>query len=91
MPYLAYRIHQYNVNADIKGYNKINLQGFMVGNGATHWDYDTTPSYLPMAYMHNLMSKETHEVFTKNDCMWYFNDVKPSKTNKECEDAMDSF
>lgn len=81
VPYLAFRIHQHNTMAEINGRDHINLKGIAVGNGATHWEYDTTPSYLPMAFMHNLMDKEMYDIFVENDCQWYFRDVIPAKTN----------
>ena len=38
---------------------------------------DTTPSYIPMAFMHNLMDKELYEEFTALNCGFYFRDVFP--------------
>ena len=70
--------------AELEGREKINLKGIIVANPATHWKYDTTPSYLPFAYMHNLMSKKTWDTFQENDCVWYFRNIYPGSTSKEC-------
>ena len=69
----------------------INLKGILVGNGATDWQYDTTPSYLPMAYNHELMDKDLHDTFVQNNCTWYFRDVLPGHHPKVCQEAMAKF
>lgn len=91
VPYLAMRIHQHNEMSKINHRTPINLKGILVGNGATDWKYDTTPSYLPMAYNHELMDKELYDVFVENNCTWYFRDVLPGHHPKVCQDAMDLF
>ena len=91
VPYLAMRVHQHNEMAKINGRTPINLKGILVGNGATDWIYDTTPSYLPMAYNHELMDKDLYDKFVENNCSWYFRDVLPGNHPKVCEDAMDRF
>ncbi len=73
--------------AELENREKINLKGIIVANPATHWKYDTTPSYLPFAYMHNLMSKDTWQTLQENDCVWYFRNVFPGSTSKECMTA----
>lgn len=88
VPYLAHRIVEFNKDAQ----DKINLKGILVGNGATDWDFDTTPSYLPMAYWHNLMDKSLYDRFVDNQCFFSFRDVIPEKGNiKECDSAYAEF
>lgn len=55
VPYLAWRIHEYNTNAEITKVTKIPFKGIMVGNPTTHWEYDTLNSMYPWAYMNNMM------------------------------------
>jgi len=46
VPYLAWQIYQNNLQAQFNpAVTAINLQGTMVGNGATNWSYDVWPSY----------------------------------------------
>ena len=33
---------------------KVNLKGFLVGNGVTNWKYDTIPAYIESAFWHGL-------------------------------------
>lgn len=91
VPYLAMRIHQYNEMAVLDKSTKINLKGILVGNGATDWQYDTTPSYLPMAYNHQLMDRDLYDTFVQYNCTWFFRDVLPGHHPKECQDAMKTF
>ena len=43
VPYLAYQIDLNNRKAEYSpSFEKINLEGFMVGNGCTNWTYDST-------------------------------------------------
>ena len=41
-----------NVTVD----KKINLKGFMVGNGVTNWTFDTYPATVDQMYYRSLMS-----------------------------------
>eukprot|EP00343_Euplotes_focardii_P006726 CAMPEP_0205821030 /NCGR_PEP_ID=MMETSP0206-20130828/4631_1 /ASSEMBLY_ACC=CAM_ASM_000279 /TAXON_ID=36767 /ORGANISM="Euplotes focardii, Strain TN1" /LENGTH=452 /DNA_ID=CAMNT_0053116205 /DNA_START=42 /DNA_END=1400 /DNA_ORIENTATION=+ len=91
VPYLAFRVHQHNTMAVITGEETIPLKGIAVGNGATDWKYDTTPSWLPMAYNHQLMDTELHNTFVDNGCEWYFRDVLPGSDSKVCLDALQQF
>ena len=36
---------------------QMNLKGFMVGNGATNWDFDVSPSFPKTIYNFNLIPK----------------------------------
>jgi len=51
VPLVSYNIDQYNEQyADDDSVFKPNLKGFMVGNGVTNWEYDTTPAFVQLAY-----------------------------------------
>jgi hypothetical protein len=54
-----------------------NLKGFMVGNGATDWDFDVSPSFPSIAYNFNLVPKSLYDEYTSLECVVYFNDFKP--------------
>ena len=91
VPYLALRVHQHNEMSKLNHRTPINFKGIIVGNGATDWRYDVTPSFLPMAYNHQLMDKEMYDIFVNNNCSWYFRDVLPGHHPKVWEDAYKKF
>jgi carboxypeptidase C (cathepsin A) len=64
VPYLAHYIDQHNTQyaADDTVF-KPNLKGFMVGNGVTNWEYDTTNAYVDMAFWHSLYEIELYNQF----------------------------
>ena len=64
-----------------------NFKGFLVGNGATNWDVDISPSYPPVVYNFNLIPRTLLDTFENNDCHYYFNDVKSFNNSKLCEDT----
>lgn len=66
VPYVVDRIHIHNLGAAAS--DKLNLKGFMVGNGCTNWNYDTTPSFVEMSYWYGLISQELHEKLEANNC-----------------------
>lgn len=56
VPYLAWQIHQNNQLYRVqKAKQKLNLKGFIVGNGATKWDVDISPSFPDVMYNFNLI------------------------------------
>lgn len=90
-PYLAWRIHEYNTNAEITKQTKIPFKGLMVGNPATHWEYDTLNSFYPWAYMNNLMDHDTWFTLEEDNCTAYYRNVKPAHTTQACILALDDF
>jgi len=68
VPYFAWKIHEFNTNAVITKETPVPLKGILVGNPATHWDYDTYNSYWPFAYMHNLMDTDTYQTLAEDEC-----------------------
>lgn len=74
VPYLSWRIYQNNKYADM-GYPDavhMNLQGFMVGNGATKWEYDVEPSFPDTVVNFNVVNPVTYNAFVANNCHYYF-------------------
>ena len=56
VPYLSWQIFQANLESKRVGStDTYNLQGFLVGNGATNWDYDVSPSFPEVVYNFNLI------------------------------------
>lgn len=49
----------------------------MVGNGATDWDFDVSPSFPETVYNFNLISKSQLDTYQENYCVVYFNDFRP--------------
>ena len=39
------------------------LKGFMVGNGATDWDFDVSPSFPSIVYNFNLIPKKLYDEY----------------------------
>ncbi len=68
---------------------KYNLKGFMVGNGATNWDLDISPAFPEVVYNFHIIPRDLLDTFEKNDCHYYFNDVKTYDNSKLCNDTWD--
>jgi carboxypeptidase C (cathepsin A) len=78
VPYLTWQIYQHNLNEKLsKGTDIYNLKGFMVGNGATNWDFDVSPSFPETVYNFNLIPKSLIDTFNSNYCVIYFNGFRP--------------
>lgn len=64
VPYLAYRIDNYNKDA-IKNPSEdkilFNLKGILVGNGVTNWKWDGDQSYVEMAKYHGLYGTDLED------------------------------
>lgn len=85
IPYLALRIDEHNANST----NKINLKGFMIGNGVTNWKYDTTPAFVKMAWAHGLYDLSLKERLDKANCD--FADVGAGPLSAECKALLAEF
>ena len=85
IPYLALRIDEFNQ----KSSEKINLKGFMIGNGVTNWKYDVTPAFVKMSYSHGLISNSLHQKLEKLNCD--FADVGSKPLSPECNEAFIAF
>lgn len=47
----------------------------MVGNGATDFIYDVSPSFAQTVYNFNLIPTRLYKTFMENDCFFSFNEV----------------
>lgn len=56
VPYLAYWIHNHNLDPNTLPDGKINLKGWIVGNGLTNWDYDAHMANIDWLYSHAMYS-----------------------------------
>lgn len=61
----------------------------MVGNGATDFEYDISPSFPDIAYNFNLIPKKLYDNYTKEGCKRYFRDFKPMQGPASCLDLWD--
>ena len=85
IPYLALRIDEFNRNST----EKINLKGFMIGNGVTNWKYDVTPAFVKMSYFHGLISNSLQEKINKLNCD--FAEVGAKPQSLECRAVLREF
>lgn len=51
----------------------MNLKGFIVGNGATDWNYDVSPSFPEVAKYFNLIPESIFFNLTDYGCELFFN------------------
>lgn len=63
------------------------MKGFIVGNGATDFHYDVSPSFPETVYNLNIIKKDLLDEFNSNDCFFSFNGVLPETATKECVSA----
>ena len=59
----------------------------MVGNGATDFTVDVSPSYPETVYNFNLIPTSLYKKFKDNNCFFSFNGVLPESNSTECIDA----
>mmetsp|Transcript_6851 Transcript_6851/g.6062 ORF Transcript_6851/g.6062 Transcript_6851/m.6062 type:complete len:141 (-) Transcript_6851:153-575(-) len=69
---------------------KLNLKGFMVGNGVTNWNLDVTPAWLQMAYWHGFYSDELKQKLDDNDCYYQYTPFVETPS-PICEEAVHEF
>jgi hypothetical protein len=67
-----------------------NLQGIIVGNGATDFTVDVSPSFSPTVYNFNLITESLYNTFEDNNCFFTFNDVIPYPNSQVCNDTWDA-
>ena len=67
VPFLSWQISEWNKNQTADD-DKINLAGFMVGNGVTNWTYDTTPATVDVAFYRSLVSTSTYRAMENLNC-----------------------
>ena len=70
IPYLAWQLAH---NA-----TDITVSGFMVGNGVTNWEYDTTPATIQTAYHHAMYSEQLHDELLASNCNWTLAQFTPT-------------
>ena len=82
VPMLAYKIIQYNQNADARA--KINLKGILVGNGVADWNYDTDKAMTNFAFTHHLTSYE-HRLKYNKYCVLEYDKTECDKLLEQME------
>jgi len=88
VPYLAYRIDQFNNQAPAS--QKINLKGIMVGNGVTNWEWDGDTTYVEIGYFHGLYGNPLHFQIEANNCTFLYEDIQPEDSPK-CQQLYNTF
>lgn len=83
VPYLLDRLDALKQSGTLN----TNLQGMIVGNGATNWHYDTTPAFVEMGYWHGLYDDALYETITKNGCEAQYSRFAEAIT-PECFEAL---
>lgn len=68
VPTLAYWTLQYNI---LFPNTKINLQGIMVGNGVTDWNYDATAALPDFLWWHTIYGYPLRNTWVNNNCTVY--------------------
>lgn len=87
VPYLSWQIYQNNLQQEFRSsLVKYNLAGYLVGNGATNWDFDVSPSFPTTAYQFSLIPTSLYTNYTKSGCKVWFNDFKPMEGPPYCKD-----
>lgn len=92
MPYLSWQIHSNNQMLMVNNPNNIaliNFKGFIVGNGATDWDFDVSPSFPDILFNFNIMPRSVLNNYTTNNCSNSFNDVYPPTNTTICQELWD--
>lgn len=90
VPYLSNSIYDHNeASANDDDAFKPPLKGFMVGNGVTNWEYDTTTAFINMSYWHSLMNTELHDKI--NDANCDFGGPYMQKATDECIGYLNEF
>jgi len=63
----------------------INLQGTMVGNGATNWSYDVWPTFPATLANFQIIQQSMLDDWNTQGCEAYFHNVRPATETPECE------
>ena len=86
VPYLSYQIYQNNLQAEFnKDLLDIPLAGYMVGNGATNWDFDVHPSFAATVANFNIIPQSLLKEWDQEGCFYSFHDVLPKKMGPKCD------
>lgn len=56
----------------------------MVGNGATNWDFDSSPSFPDTVFGFNLIPKHLLDFMKTNNCTFYLNDFRNHTGPESC-------
>ena len=71
----------------MKKLETINLKGLMIGNGATDFQVDVSPSYPQTVYNFNIIKKDLYDTYMDNECFFSFNGVLPETHSDVCVKA----
>ena len=77
IPRLVKKIVDYNKG--VVSSEKINLKGFLVGNGVASWKYDTEPALMDFVFSHHLISYEMRMQYNEYCIKNFNNETKEVK------------
>ena len=60
------------------------LKGFIVGNGATDWNYDADISYAEVFVNFNVIPLDLYQQYQQNKCQFYWGDVIKHENPEAC-------
>ena len=66
-----------------------NLKGFIVGNGVTNWEYDTTPAFVKMGFWHGLYDYDMYLDIQTAKCD--YNNFKFGDLSQDCINYLNKF
>jgi carboxypeptidase C (cathepsin A) len=90
VPYLSWFIYQNNLQAKFDAsLMTVNQKGFMVGNGATDWKYDVSPSFPEVVYNFNMIPESLWTAYNNLDCVEYFDGSVNGTDPTQCSDMFD--
>lgn len=72
---------------EIKKQPITNLKGIIVGNGATDFQVDVSPSFPQTIFGMSLITKNIMKKYQDNKCFFSFRHVLPESKSPECLDA----
>lgn len=90
-PRLAYAIHTHNQELQLSlSEQKINLQGFIIANGAIDYDHDPHVSSLDMLLHYSIIPYALHQQYNQRQCrvqwIWFYYEYMKKGPHPRCQD-----
>ena len=94
-PYLAYQIHTWNkevksmrMNGQHVGAGKqlYNLAGFIIGNGATDFNFDTAYVYAETVHHYKLINDTIYKEYQDLGCEYWYRDLRIKSNPARCDE-----
>mmetsp|Transcript_41862 Transcript_41862/g.64054 ORF Transcript_41862/g.64054 Transcript_41862/m.64054 type:complete len:316 (+) Transcript_41862:28-975(+) len=88
VPYLLDGIDEQNSKAESED-DKLNLKGFLIGNGVTNWKYDCDNAMVEFLFGRGLYSQELYDKMKEKECDYTYLEFDQTKISEECLDIYD--